>query len=349
MKGAYIGALATAIPACRIGQKSAGEFLKKNYSGRLSPKGLSVLEKIFAHPSIEERSFAFKAPSALLEEDADARIKRFTESAVMLSSEAVKKTLYKGGIKKEDITAIIVNTCTGYLCPGLSTHLIEELSLRRDVKAFDLVGGGCGGAVPNIELAANLVRECGGAALSVSVEICSATFQMEDDLSLILSNALFADGAAACLIRERPKGLQIMHSESRHAPEHRDAIRYVYKKGELHNRLSVTLPRLIREEAGALVREVFEKNPVKRKSIKHWALHPGGAKILDAVKEELGLLEHELAPARKVLREYGNMSSPTVLFVLDEILRNGMNEGEHCFLLTFGAGLSAHGMILRKR
>jgi len=360
-KRAFIGGLATATPAFRIGQKGAEEFLKEHYSHALSEKSLSVMDKIFSHPSIERRSFSFESPSVLLKEDADARIERFTDSAIELSITAIKGALEKGGLDAKDISALVVNTCTGYLCPGLSTYLIEELPLRRDIRAFDLVGGGCGGAIPNLELAAGLVKEEGGAVLSVSVEICSATFQMEDDLSLIVSNALFGDGAAAAVVREErqvrekgqgrkeeEEGLEILYSASRYAPEYREAIRYVYKKGELHNRLSVALPRLIREEAGRLVQDILRKSSFKREDIKHCAIHPGGEKIIDAVKDELGLKEDDVSPARKVLKEYGNMSSPTVLFVLEEVLKKGMEKGDLCLMLSFGAGLSTHGMLMRR-
>jgi len=347
-KRAYIGAVATAAPGCRIGQKNAGEFLKEHYSDALSDRSLSIMEKVFGHPSIEKRSFAFQSPSILLSEDADGRIARFTDSAIDLSITAIRSVLDKAGLDRNEISSLIVNTCTGYLCPGVSTYLIEELSLRRDIKAFDLVGGGCGGAVPNLEMAANLVKENGGAVLSVAVEICSATFQMEDDLSLIVSNALFGDGAAASVLWDREGGLEILHSERRYAPEYREAIRYIYKKGELHNKLSVALPRIVREEAGRLVKEIFEKTSLKKEDIKYWAIHPGGEKIIEALKDELGLPEEGVAPSRKILRDYGNMSSPTVLFVLEEIINGGMEKDDLCLMLSFGAGLSAHGMLLKK-
>jgi predicted naringenin-chalcone synthase len=114
---------------------------------------------------------------------------------------------------------LVVNTCTGYLCPGLSSYLLEKLGLPRNIRTYDLVGGGCGGAIPNLQAAQEYLKSAGkGTALCVAVEICSATFQMADDMSLLLSNALFADGAAAAVLWTRPQGLALVDSSNRHQP-----------------------------------------------------------------------------------------------------------------------------------
>jgi alkylresorcinol/alkylpyrone synthase len=268
---------------------------------------------------------------------------------VSLSGKAARKALLDAGMGPEDVTALIVNTCTGSLCPGLSTYLVERLGLSARARAYDLVGSGCGGAVPNLQIARSLVSEDANAVvLSVSVEICSATFQMGDDLSLILSNALFADGAAAALVWGRPEGLSLVNSASRYAPAHREAIRYVHKKGELHNQLSPELPEIIKIEARRVVEDLLAPHSLDAGDIEHWALHPGGEKIIDSVRDALGIADDRLSASRKVLREYGNMSSPTVWFVLREIMDAGMAPGDLCVMLAFGAGLSAHGVLFRK-
>jgi predicted naringenin-chalcone synthase len=188
----------------------------------------------------------------------------------------------------------------------------------------------------------------GGAVLSLSVEVCSATFQMEDDLSLILSNALFADGASAAVLWDRPEGLSVAGFASRLAPEHREAIRYVHKGGALHNKLSSSLPELIRKPVAQVVEAVLAPHALTVTDIEHWAVHAGGEKIIDSVRDALGLSEEQVAPSRRVLSEYGNISSPTVLFVLREILNSGMKKGERCVMVSFGAGLSAHAAVLEK-
>jgi alkylresorcinol/alkylpyrone synthase len=345
----YIASVGLESPRFLMEQTEAWGFLEKHYSGRLSPRGRGVMKKVFAHPSIRTRRFAFDSPECLVEEDPDARINRFTERAIELSSGAVRGALSRAGLRVEDVSALVVNTCTGYVCPGLSTYLMEELGLSRKVRAYDLVGGGCGGAIPNLQMCDSLLRVNGeGAVLSVSVEICTATFQMEDDLSLIVSNAIFADGAAASVVWSRPEGLELLASGSRYAPEHRDAIRYVHKNGQLHNRLSVTLPRLVGDAAFRVVTDVLGQASLNAEDVSHWAVHPGGEKIIDSLREGLGLSEDKLSAARSVLSRYGNMSSPTVWFVLREIMDAGMESGDFLMMLAFGAGLSAHAFLLMK-
>jgi predicted naringenin-chalcone synthase len=212
-----------------------------------------------------------------------------------------------------------------------------------------MVGSGCGGAIPNLQAADALRRTAEGAVASVSVEICSATFQMDNDLSLILSNALFGDGAAAAVLSGRPGGWELVSSAARYAPEQRDTIRFVHKQGLLMNQLSLKLPDLVRTAAAEVVADVLASQGLAVKDIGHWALHTGGEKIINAVRDEIGIPEEKVAATRHVLAEYGNMSSPTVWFVLDEIGRNGVEAGDWCVMVAYGAGLSAHAYLLRRQ
>ncbi len=188
-----------------------------------------------------------------------------------------------------------------------------------------------------------------GVIVSVSVEICTATFQMEDDLSLLLSNTLFGDGAAAAVLWARPQGYELVASARRYVPEQRESIRYIHKKGQLFNQLSIRLPDMVRKAAAQVVADVLAPRSLKAGDIKHWALHSGGEKIINAVRDEIGLSEEQVHATRSVLSEYGNMSSPTVWFVLREIEKRGVAPGEWCIMVAFGAGLSAHAYLLRKR
>jgi predicted naringenin-chalcone synthase len=344
----YIGSFATAVPKYSCDQGFAEEFMKKHFGGRLNSRSMGLIRTIFAHPSIRKRHFAVDDPFCLVNEDPDHRIMRFTERSIELSAQAITGAMSRAGIGVRDISGIVVNTCTGYICPGISTYLIERLDLPRDIRAFDLVGSGCGGAIPNVQSAESFVKTVGGAVLSVSVEICSATFQMDNDLSLIMSNALFGDGAAAAVIWNRPSGWELVSSAGRYVPEQRDTIRYVHRKGQLINQLSLKLPELVKKAAAEVVSDVLSPRGLTVPDVKYWALHTGGEKIVNAVQDELGIPEERLAPTRKVLSEYGNMSSPTVWFVLDEVQKHGVESGDWCVMTAYGAGLSAHAYLLRK-
>ena len=346
---AFISSFA-AVPGPYVAdQEFAEEFMKKHYSGRLSHRSLGLVRTIFSHPSIRKRHFTFDDPLCLIDEDPDRRVARFTERSIELSSQAIEQALSRAGAGVGDVSGILVNTCTGYICPGISTYLIERLGLSRSIRAYDMVGSGCGGAVPNLQVAEAMLRaNGGGVALSVSVEICSTTFQMDNDLSLILSYALFGDGAAAAVVRDRPGGWELVSSAARYVPEQRDTIRYVHRKGQLHNQLSLRLPELVAEAAREVVADVLRSRSLAVGDVRHWALHTGGEKIINAVRDGIGIPEERLSATRTVLEQYGNMSSPTVWFVLEEITRKDVAPGDWCLMAAYGAGLSAHAYLLQR-
>ena len=343
----YIASLATAVPLYSCDQKFAEEFMKKHYGSRLNSRSLGLISTCFSHPSINKRHFAIDDPLELVDEDPDRRIERFTRRSIELSAEAIRSALGRAGVGVKDVSGIVVNTCTGYICPGISTYLIERLGLSRSIRAFDLVGSGCGGAIPNLQAAEALVTT-GSVVLSVSVEICSATLQMDNDLSLILSNALFGDGAAAAVLWDRPEGWELVASATRYVPEQRETIRYDHRRGQLHNQLSLKLPDLVKKAAAEVVADVLKARSLAVDNVKHWALHTGGEKIINAVRDEIGIPEERLSATRKVLSEFGNMSSPTVWFVMDEIGRKVVASGDWCVMVAYGAGLSAHAYLLQK-
>lgn len=345
---AYITSFSTVVPPYSADQAFAEDFMKRNFGKKLNSRSLGLVHAVFSHPSIRKRHFAFDDPACIVDESPDQRIARFTEKSIDLAAQAITKALDRAALSVQDVAGLVVNTCTGYICPGISTYLLERLGLKRNTPVYDMVGSGCGGAIPNLQVAESLVRTKGGAVVSVSVEICTTTFQMDNDLSLILSNALFGDGAAAAVLRDRPAGFKLIASAGRYVPEERDTIRYVHKNGQLYNQLSLKLPGLVGKAAAEVVGDVLSSRGIAAGDVHHWALHTGGEKIINAVREELGLPEEKVRASRKVLAEYGNMSSPTVWFALSELEEQGIASGDWCVMLAYGAGLSAHAFLLRK-
>lgn len=345
---AYIASFACVVPPCSSDQASSAELVRKHYASRLNARSMGLVRATFSHPGIRKRHFAVDDPERIMDESPDQKIARFTEKSVELAGQAVVKALDQAGVNVRDVTALVVNTCTGYICPGISTYLLERLGLPRNTRVYDLVGSGCGGAIPNLQLAESLLKSNGGVVVSVAVEICSSVFQMDNDLSLILSNALFGDGAAAAVLVAGRSGFELVASAGRYVPEQRDAIRFVHKEGQLHNQLSTKLPDLVNKAAAEVVSDLLSSQGLKTGDIRHWAFHTGGEKIINAVRDEIGVPEEQLRATRTVLADYGNMSSPTVWFVLEELLRNGIAAGEWCVMVAYGAGLSAHACLLRK-
>ncbi|TAN61381.1 type III polyketide synthase [bacterium] len=348
-RGKHIASVGTVVPERTIIQAEAIEVIEKHYKGKISNESMELARRIFGHPSVKTRHIAINDPAFLINEDLDARIKRFTENALQLSCDASLSAMKTAGLKPQDITGIVVNTCTGYVCPGISTYIIEKLGLRRDIPAYDLVGAGCGGAVPNLNMSRALLDDrLGSAVLSVSVEICTAAFHMDDDISLIVSNAIFGDGASACVLWNRPQGIELLDCALIHAPEHREKIRFIHKNGQLINQLSADLPRVVGKVAAELVSRLLKKNGLLVADVKHWALHAGGENVINAVKDELGLTEPQVRWARKVLSEYGNISSPSAIFALKQILGSGIATGDWGIIVAFGAGMSAYACLFRK-
>jgi predicted naringenin-chalcone synthase len=223
---------------------------------------------------------------------------------------------------------------------------------------------GCGGAIPNLEAACRMIQS--GAkktALCLSVEICSATFFLGPDPDLIVSNSIFADGASATIVQaggDRPQvartsGLQpptsgllrFIDFESATLPKYREQLRYKSQGGRLRNVLTRNVPVIGAKAVAQVVRRLLDRHSLTQEAIDWWVVHPGGTQVLNAVQRQIGLAPEKLRFSYEVFRNYGNMSSPSVLFVLDKILREARpTPGSTGLLLSFGAGFTAFASLI---
>jgi alkylresorcinol/alkylpyrone synthase len=350
-KSVRIGSVATAVPPFKIAQQLASRLLTQHYSDTLRPRSLNVMQKVLEHPSIRHRYLSVRDGTELLslkDEDPDIRMDRFAYWATELSAGALRRALDAAHLAVEDLSAVVVNTCTGYLCPGIATYLVERMDIPRTTPVYDLVGSGCGGAIPNIQLGEQIVRNTpGGAVACISVEICTATYQMGDDIALIISNAIFGDGAAAAIVWDRPEGPSLVTTRSLLVPENREDVRYHYKGGQLHNYLSPQLPKIVGAHVPRLIEDALAEYGLTSGSVPHWAVHPGGDRMVQTLQEKLALTDEQLETTREILRDYGNMSSPTVLFELKRLMQRGIPSGEWGVMVAFGAGMSIHLYLIR--
>jgi len=216
---------------------------------------------------------------------------------------------------------------------------------------LDLVGQGCGAALPNLSTAqALLASRRADNVLSVCVEVCSAAFYLDDDLGVLVSACLFGDGAGAAVVSSRPRegarSVRWRAGESLHAPKHRDALRFEQRGGMLRNILTLPVPRLAAGHARRLFDDVSAREAVPRGDVSAWILHGGGRKVLEELRASLALGDEDLRFSRAMLREYGNLSSPFVLFVLKAALE-ARTPGGWWWMSSFGAGFSCHGAMLR--
>jgi alkylresorcinol/alkylpyrone synthase len=263
-----------------------------------------------------------------------------------MAAEAAHSALSDAGVAPKDVGGVVANTCTGYLCPGFTSYLAEDLGLSDDVKAADLVGMGCGGAVPALECGCGQVdRTRGRPVLCVAVEVCSATHFMDDEPGLTVSNCIFGDGAAAAVLGQvSEQRIALVDFESGLFPEHRDTLRYVYDGGRLRNQLTRRVPVIGAASIERVANRLLSRHGLVPEDISWWAVHAGGTAVLDEVGKRFGLNENDLSASRHVFRECGNMSSPTVLFALRRIMDLGEARGRGV-ILAFGAGFTAFAAL----
>jgi len=348
----FITGLGTAVPPRRYTQRECWEALQASpHFIALSIRSRSLVKKVLAAENgIVSRHLAVDSLSDGFDLSPDALHRRFCEHAPELAASAARQALSRAGLVAREMDALIVSTCTGYLCPGLTSYVSELLGLRRDAICLDLVGHGCGAAVPNLRTAEALIHGKGiHHALSICVEVCSAAFYLDDDPGVLISACLFGDGAGAAVASAESlpgqRSVRLLHSNTVLRPEQRDELRFEQRGGMLRNILKPSVPKLASGTAAALLDETLLQAGKARSDIRAWIWHAGGRDILLALQEQLALSETDIRHSAAVLREFGNVSSPCVLFVLDATLRDNA-PGGLWWLSSFGAGFSCHGALL---
>jgi predicted naringenin-chalcone synthase len=348
----YLSSLATAVPARRYTRAECWDaFATSAWFGRLDERSRTLARLVLTRDNgMESRWLAVDSLAEAFAIDADTLQQRFARHAPRLAASAGRVALQRAALGPADIDAVVVTTCTGYLCPGLTSYVNEQLGLSRHVKAFDLVGQGCAGALPNWQLSGALLDagHCDH-VLSICVEVCSAAMYLDDDPGVLISACLFGDGAgAAVLSRNAPEGRRRVRwttSVSVTAPAERDALRFEHRNGLLRNVLTRAVPRLAAEHAEEVLRLALSQAGLSQDSISGWIVHAGGRDVLLAMQEQLQLDPAALRYSRNTLREYGNLSSAFVYFVLDAALSDSA-AGGWWWLCSFGAGFSCHGALL---
>jgi alkylresorcinol/alkylpyrone synthase len=316
---------------------------------KLNSRSKAVLKKVLTGENgIATRHFALEKLEEAFEINPDALHARFIENAPALATSAAQRALAQSKIDPQEIDAVLISTCTGYLCPGLTSYAVERLGLRPDVLTLDLVGQGCGAAIPNLDAARALLASGCERALSICVEVCSAAFYLDDDVGVLISACLFGDGAGAAVLSPVANGgrrVEWKSSGSMVKPADRDALRFEQKSGMLRNILTPQVPSLAAESVGALFDDTLARSGVARDRINGWIFHPGGRDVLLALRERFQLSGDDVRWSQAVLRDYGNMSSPSVLFALQAALADSAPGGVW-WMSSFGAGFSCYGALL---
>jgi len=333
------------------------------YSNETASRKLSML---FSHSGIDERYsvipdfdksrnehiFFNGVPSKANVED---RLSVFKERAVPLAIEAIH-TAFKNidtTVSQHGATHLITVTCTGLSAPGIDAEIIEQLNLPDDIYRTSVNFLGCNAAFHALKIADMICKtDADAKVLVVCVELCTLHFQPKDNHDNLLSNTIFGDGAAAVIITpaasaKARKGFTLNGFYSLLLNKGKDLMGWNVTPVNFEMILDAKIPEFIGAEAEMIVRKASEKYKIDPKHIDSWAIHPGGKKILDTIKRQLSLTEEQLQPSYKVLNDYGNMSSPTILFVLAELMNDESRIGENVFSIGFGPGLSIETALLR--
>ncbi|MBA3534497.1 MAG: type III polyketide synthase, partial [Ardenticatenales bacterium] len=280
----------------------------------------------------------------------------YIEQAVPLGRRAVEQALEQAGLGVEAIDDFIVVSCTGLDTPGLDLRLAGALGMRPNLRRTVIGSMGCYGAFPGLNRAlTSVLARPGSRALVLCVEVGSIHMQHDPSRETIISTALFADGAAAIVVSSHPEdsersGLrpQIIDNETRCDYQTFEEMSFRVTDEGFRMYMSSYVPNVLGANIASLLEPLLTRNGLTPNAISHWGIHPGGSRILDHLQESLDLDDEAMEPSYTVLRECGNMSSPTILFVLDNIQQTRSPQpGEHGIIMAFGPGLTMEAALLR--
>ena len=282
---------------------------------------------------------------------------RYREHAFGLGRKVAREALARADVAAADIDLIVTTSCTGIMIPSLDAYLVDDLGLRPDVRRLPITELGCAAGAAALARAHDfLVGFPGSRALVIAVELPSLSMQRADlSPANLVSTAIFGDGAAAAVLSGGDvagsgaggAAVEILETLSHIWPRSTYALGFDLKDDGFHSVLSKDVPTLLKSEIAALVRALAARRGLGREQLSSFVLHPGGRKILGFVEEELGLSRADTQPSWDVLRDYGNQSSASVLFVLQEWLTHRRPAaGTHGVLAAFGPGLTSEMLLL---
>jgi predicted naringenin-chalcone synthase len=336
-------AIGTAAPSSRFTQEETYDLC-----GYTSER----VRKIFLNSGIDSRCFYFEGDPSCCE-NSDQSNQRFLRGALHTGARAIVNCLTNASMTPEDVDLLVVCTSTGYVCPDIGTRLIGQLGFRRDVQRASIMGLGCAGAIPSMQRACDFVRarpEC--IALMLTVEICSACYFVDNTLETVVGNAICSDGAAAMILgtgpSREPRYPEVLDFESHLDPGQLDKVGFDHQQGKLRIVLSNEIRNLAAPLLERALSALLQRHSLRRSDVRFWIAHPGGRRVIDNVQKELCLTPSQTRFSREVLRTFGNMSSSTVLFVLDDVIQKGQPcPGDWGVMMALGPGMAAEVSLLK--
>ena len=357
---AYIQSIGTALPEFIATQDSIIDFMVRQFNlDKREERKLRVLYRASGinkrYSVLEDFTRNLNGQSFFKEDvfpSSKPRMALFQKHAVGLASQAAKKAIEDVKIEKNEITHLIAVSCTGMYAPGLDIELIESLGLNTDTQRTSINFMGCYAAFNALKLASNIVASDQNAqVLVVCVELCSIHLQHEREEENLLANAIFGDGSAALIINGKAgkKSLELSSFYSDLALTGKQEMGWFIGDYGFEMRLSAKVPDVIRDGISLLTKRLLDKVDLETSDIDFFAIHPGGKRILEVIEKELKITKEQDAPAREILKSHGNMSSPTVLFVIKYIFDQltSIDDQKHLLSFAFGPGLTLESAVLK--
>jgi alkylresorcinol/alkylpyrone synthase len=341
----HLLAVATAVPKHELGQREVAQRAR-NVFDAVGVADLDRMVAVFGNAGIDTRYSTvpvdwYDRPHGWTERNA-----LYLEHALDLIEEAARKCLARAKLDAQDIDAVVTVSTTGIATPSLDAMLMGRLALRSETRRLPVFGLGCAGGVIGFSRAADLARAAPQSRiLFLVVELCALSFRRDDfSKSNLVATALFGDGAAAAIISCQGQGPALLQGGEYTWPHSLDIMGWDVAEDGLKAIFSRDIPALVRRDLRDATKSFLSAQGMTLDAIEHFICHPGGAKVITALEEAFSLDDGKLAVARTVLRDYGNMSAATVLFVLDRTLREGAKG--RMLMTALGPGFTAAFQLL---
>jgi len=336
-------ALKTAVPSYVLEQNVVADIARTLFGGKTD---IERMLPVFANSGIERRFSCVPPDWYLADHGWKDRNAIFVENAVDLLEKVSIACLNEAGLAPDQIDAIVSVSTTGIATPSLDALIVERMNLRRDITRLPIFGFGCAGGVLGLARAGTLAKASAGTkVLLLCVELCALTFRKDDvSKSNIIATALFGDGAAGAIISTDGEGPRLGPSGEHTWPDSLGIMGWDIEEDGLKAIFSKNIPALVEAKFETVLFNFLDRNNLKLNDIDGFACHPGGAKVLSALEHALQLKEGGLGDSREILRQYGNMSAVTVLFVLERMRIR--EKRQRTLLSTLGPGFTAAFMTL---
>lgn len=343
--------VATALPPY---SRSTAEVLPllDIWLGGQNPQFLRKVKKLFENAAVDRRYSMLDPMTVFTERSLQRRNALYSAGAIALGKACLQKALQRAGWAAGDLDILITVSCTGIMIPSLDAYLINALNLRPDIVRLPVTEMGCVAGVSGLLYARRLLQSLpGGRAAVLAVESPTATLQLDDfSMTNMVSAAIFGDGAACALLSGSPedKGPELVDDSMYHFPDSTALMGFELKDQGLTMVLDPEVPEAIEAHFDAILLPFLERNGLGLDDVEHLIFHPGGKKILQIAEAFFkGRGNSPLADSRAVMREHGNMSSATVLYVLERFMKRTVEPGSFGLMLSFGPGFTAQQVLLK--